>query len=421
MIRLLVIADDLTGASETGAQFAEMGLVAEVSIDAERIAGPPADDVDICVVDTESRHISPERAELRVERLVRATRRDGIGRFYKKMDSTLRGNIGAELEALMRAAGARRLPFVPAYPAAGRSTRDGRQYVHGQPLAETEFARDPLAPVESSSIPDIIARQSSVRASVIGTNELDTLFEPTQPDECICVFDAETDDDLDRIAACLEKHDLLRCCAGAAGFAERVARRLAPTTRRSAPVATSGPVLFVNGSLQETALRQVRRGLEAGIESAQLEPEVVFSHDPHAAGSALIDSAYAQLQAGRDMLICTAVDPRDQERYLRRAQQHGVDDHCAAVAEALAAIAAAIARRWDGLGAITAFGGDTAVVLLRALGLTTLRPRRELWPGVIECASRLGGRDMAFITKSGGLGPEDLVPRLSRMYAGRES
>jgi uncharacterized protein YgbK (DUF1537 family) len=79
------------------------------------------------------------------------------------------------------------------------------------------------------------------------------------------------------------------------------------------------------------------------------------------------------------------------------------------------ALAAAGAFRAASPGALALFGGETALAVLRELGVAALRPRTELWPGVIESAAAGG---LTVITKSGGFGPEDVFERLGRLYRG---
>jgi len=419
MVQLTVIADDLTGACETGAQFAAAGLEAVVSVHADGPLDAPPDDAGVWVVDTESRHLAPDRAVRCVAAAVERGRQLGAGWFYKKVDSTLRGNVGAELEALMRASRARVLPFIPAYPAAGRTTRGGVQYVEGKPLDRTFFADDPLSPVESSSIPRLIARQSSLSVLVVTA---DRLPDAGGSEPCIWAFDAATEEDLDGIADALEECDLLRCCAGAAGFAGRIAARLARGGRRVAAVHRRGPVLLVNGSLHERSLAQVRHAPKGTVESRRLGPGALFAGDgcPGDARN-VVESASAALRGGRDVLLYTIVEGKERAVYERCAAEHGAEEPPRAVAGALGALTAAVVGAVDGLGAVAVFGGETAVAVLRALGCGSVRPRRQLWPGVIECILSPPRRRLGFITKCGGFGPDDLVERLCRIYSGEGS
>lgn len=113
----------------------------------------------VWVIDTESRHVPPTAAARRVRKAVRALKDWGATFFYKKIDSTLRGPVGAELRAFLKATGpGRPAVVVPAHPRLGRTTRRGVHYVHGVPLRRTAAGRDPRAPVRSSRVDALLVR-----------------------------------------------------------------------------------------------------------------------------------------------------------------------------------------------------------------------------------------------------------------------
>ena len=103
MASLLMIADDFTGALDTGVQFAASGVQTRVIVGGDVDLAARGEDVQVLVIDAETRHLPPERAYAVVEKLVRQAEALGVQYIYKKTDSALRGNIGAELTALLRA------------------------------------------------------------------------------------------------------------------------------------------------------------------------------------------------------------------------------------------------------------------------------------------------------------------------------
>ena len=164
-MRLVVLSDDFTGALDTGVQFAGTGVETVVTTLHADGSLPAAQRCTVLVVDTESRHLTAEAAGARVRDTVLRIRH-GIGvdaqaelpgdpriLWYKKTDSLLRGNIGSELAALMDAAGGGELAFVPAFPATGRTTTGGVQYLDGVPIDRTPFAPDQLNPIRSARVP----------------------------------------------------------------------------------------------------------------------------------------------------------------------------------------------------------------------------------------------------------------------------
>ena len=153
MPALLALADDLTGALEVGAKFAGRGIPSLVTISSRSHSGHPVE-----VVDLESRHLSPQASAAAVSALAATA----AGIVYLKTDSTLRGNIAADLRALAHARPESSIAYVPAYPALGRTVKDGRLHVYGVPVHLTAFAADPLNPITGSSIRTWSARSRGV-------------------------------------------------------------------------------------------------------------------------------------------------------------------------------------------------------------------------------------------------------------------
>lgn len=225
-MKVLALADDATGALEVGAL-----LDAVVFLD----RGPGEGDVPSgrCVIDTESRHLRPADA---ADKILNRTRGWNPDLIYKKTDSTLRGNISAELAALSRVYPERQVIFLPAYPAMGRTVVRGELLVHDVPVHLTDFAADPLDPVQESRVT--------------------ALFDP---DDRVSIIDALTDDDMaEAIKAAFQLQPFPILCGPAS-----VARLIRPycSIQRTLKIglALSPRCLIVNGSLHPLAKEQVRR------------------------------------------------------------------------------------------------------------------------------------------------------------------
>ena len=169
---IVAIADDLTGALEVGSQFARFGIASCVTTEREIPSRP---DVPVLVIDTETRHLPAAEAAAIVRHVVSAAARFHPWLVYKKTDSTLRGNIAAEFRALLEVLPERRLIYAPAYPEMGRTVRGGRLFVHGIEVHQSAFANDPLNPVRTADIAEIlngitaIVRDGEVAEDVMAT------------------------------------------------------------------------------------------------------------------------------------------------------------------------------------------------------------------------------------------------------------
>src|SRR5215204_1419789 len=155
-MHVAIIADDLTGAADTGVQFVRAGYRTAVFFRATEVI---ADDLDAVAFDTDSRTMPAGFAAKRVLDAAHSVR--GARIVCKKLDSTLRGNVAAELAAVSGVLHPDCVIVAPAFPAAGRTTVDGTQLANGVPVDETEMRNDPSTPVREAHIPTLLAEAFS--------------------------------------------------------------------------------------------------------------------------------------------------------------------------------------------------------------------------------------------------------------------
>jgi len=226
---IFVTADDLTGALEVGAKFAARGLCARVTCD----TGTAEALTPVFVVDTETRHRPATGAASVVRSVAERMRLHAPRLVYQKTDSTLRGNIAAELQALSEVFPDREVLYVPAYPAMGRTVQNGCLLVHGVPVHRTAFANDPLNPIRDSNISAVLR---GVPARII---------------------DGETDEDIRAAARRIAYSGQPLIVAGPAAIAGALAECL-PWHRASTPALPAVKrCLVINGSMNPASARQI--------------------------------------------------------------------------------------------------------------------------------------------------------------------
>ncbi|WP_161524818.1 four-carbon acid sugar kinase family protein [Alteribacter lacisalsi] len=166
-MKIGVIADDLTGANATGVKLVHQDIKTTTIM---RNSPPPSnEDTKALCIDTDSRYCKKSEAAIRVKEAAQTLRNWGVDLIAKRIDSTIRGNIGKELDTLLEEMGEKSAVIVcPAYPDSGRTVVDGRLFVHRVPLEETDVAKDPVFPLLSSQVQQII--RTSHRESVIDLN-----------------------------------------------------------------------------------------------------------------------------------------------------------------------------------------------------------------------------------------------------------
>lgn len=210
MVQVLVIADDLTGANATGVQLTKHQLKVHSLIDIS--SRDKIQNCDCIVYATNSRAAPSDVAYDAVYNSVGMLKSSKVRLYSKRIDSTLRGNIGKEtdamLDALLRDKMDAMALVVPCFPDAGRVNINGCLYVNGVPLHKTEAAADPKNPIDTNVVADIFAKQSNRKISAIYKEELakgsaylaDLIQQKKQEGVRILIFDAEFLADLALIA-----------------------------------------------------------------------------------------------------------------------------------------------------------------------------------------------------------------------------
>jgi D-threonate/D-erythronate kinase len=423
MAQMLVIADDLTGAADCGVACAAYGLRTLV------VVGESGDgtDAEALSIDADTRRLAPGEAAEETARLVRRFLVDGETcdrdtLLYKKLDSTMRGNVGAELAALLEARRAladadERIVAVlaPAFPATGRTTIDGRQLVNGKTLeefgagqVERAFGRSDLAAT---------MQEAGLRPALLGlkvvrgdAGSLRETMKAAAQEADVLVCDAETDADLRGIAEASMGLGRGTVWAGSAGLARHLPRAAglaaAAANEQKRPRA-EGPVLFVVGS-GSAVVREQMEVLASRSDTIVLKiPVEVLLAGAHAAEwekyRLALDEA---LRTGRDAAIFP--DPE-----VRVESTQGP-----MLTSALAALAKPFADR---VGALVATGGETARAVFDGWGVKRLRLIGEVEAG-LPCAVTSGwSRALPVLTKAGGFGGAETLLHCLSFLRGRES
>ncbi len=270
MLELFVTADDRTGAFECG------GIIA--GEDYPVPTGPTATGEDTIVIDMNTRQVSAQQA-YDCMREVQQTK----ARFRThKMDAGLRGNWPHEVRALVDLG--YKVAIVPGFPDAGRRCRDGVVYIHGKPVLESPFGKDPLtAPV--SSRPDEVLKHAGCE----------------HPD--IVIWDADTNEQLEAAAIrCREEGWIMVGPAGAIGaYADAVLpERIKPSLQ------IEPPVTIICGSLNATSREQLANLGERHDVTviASDEPQgAITAAEAQACAADLAESAHEQLKSAATLIV----------------------------------------------------------------------------------------------------------------------
>jgi uncharacterized protein YgbK (DUF1537 family) len=412
MTKLLVAADDFTGALDTGVQLAKHGIPTLVAIYDYLDYNMLDDEIHVLVVDTESRHISSGEAEERVYEAAVKAKAAGFEYFYKKTDSTLRGNIGSELKALLDASGATCLVFIPAFPQAGRTTLNGIQYVYGVPVHKTAFAFDSQNPVKDSFIPDIVRAQSDTDIEVVTADNIEKLCERQFQSGTFLVLDSQTEEDLKKIAVVLGKSELTSTMAGCAGFAGFLPEIAGIKITKPEKVDFGHGVLAVCGSINEVSLEQMKYAEGCGYPVITLDTEAILNtgYFETESGKRLIEKIVSRLDTFGRLVLRTAGSREEADRCICLAAAYNIpaDRLYSTIASNVGQLVKRVLDKTS-TGTLVVFGGDTAMGIMNALGCRVLMPKDEIMPGV--AVSEIPGfKDkMKLVSKAGGFGSREAM------------
>jgi uncharacterized protein YgbK (DUF1537 family) len=426
---LLVLADDLTGALDTGVQFAKGGIPTRVYPSPPGETGSAGEEPEALVINTNTRHHSSGESRRIIREL--AYRYRHIRHLYKKTDSTLRGHIGAELEALMEGADIRRLPFIPAYPDLERTTRGGRQLLRGIPVDQTEMAADALNPVSSSFIPDIIRKESELPVRLIPRVPPN----PKPPDpgpenrRDILVFDCSSRGEMGEIAGYLKERKLLRGSAGCAGFAEALMEVLPFSKIRKIPpeagIPPKTPVLVLSGSRHPLSVAQVQAALAGGITGLPVPGEKMVREGWFSSpeGEALIHRCAEVLRKEGTALLGTRAamgSGREDAEGEKALPGRGAAGEHENVAACLGRLVREIRERAGPLRLVI-FGGDTLLGVMDALEFEYIIPMEEIRSGIVLARGEGPGGKALIVTKSGAFGDPAAIETIRDFLRSRET
>lgn len=451
MPRLRVIADDLTGACDVGAALVPWpGGVAVVPFEG-RDGGVAA----VGVRNTQSRTLTRDAAVARVAAALADVEPGFDGILLKKIDTGLRGHLGAELDAAMDAVGAAEAFVLPAIPEVGRTTERGHQLIEGVPVHETAFGRDPQNPVTDSEVAAVIASTSRRRAAAIHLDAvrgegLGAAVDAARAQGAsVLVCDACTGDDLARAVRVLLRRPRPLVLAGSIGLAAALRDALVaaeegvqPGGRGELPLARGLPPTAREAHAPVRDVPNADSGGRGARRDARVPPAAIQdgAFPPDAAGTLIVlGSAHprahtllARAERSGLLTVIEVADEADAPRAARAAVALLADGRRAALVVPTRPLAsdAVLSSLRSAAGAVldvhrprglVMVGGETAFVVLDALGHPTLHVDGRLGPLTVR--ARLGdGRHagMAVVTKGGSSGDDDLLERIVASLDGNE-
>jgi uncharacterized protein YgbK (DUF1537 family) len=364
----VVITDDLTGACDAGVVFAKAGLRTRLAL-----RPPPPDDAEVYVVSTNSRRLPADEAFRLVITAASGLPLHRARIVFKKIDSTLRGNVVAECEAVRRAAGLDMIVVAPSLPSHGRVLREGHlhadDFTASTVLNAVALLRNQGADVELIRPKDLAARIDTAQSAVF----------------LLC--DAESEDDIAIIARSIHSSRKRILWAGSSGLAAHAAAQLAvdilaaPRTAEPLVHANKSSILFFIGSTHAVTAHQVQVLRQT------------YSCDTR-------DLGREERLPPKEIHLIVTMDIQNHPGALLRRFLEAVPSHR--------------------FGGIFITGGDTASLLCDIAGAQQILLAGEVQRGVVHGVIRGGLFDgLPVAMKSGGFGTEDCLVQVVDRLAGQ--
>lgn len=411
-----IVADDLTGANDTALQFFMKGSNTEIILDINSLNENHLN-VETWALCNETRNIDPENAGRIVFEATRVLKEKfGIEYFYKKIDSTLRGNIPVEILAMLEATGYDAAIVAPAFVQEGRITIGGYQLLKGIPIERTDAARDPKAPIYESYIPDILKRGLSENAQeLVASIEMKTIAKGAGPialklnelisaGKKLIVMDAVSTVDFEQIVLAMQKSSYNILPAGSAGLAHALGSvwlgEIKSPVQKQIP---NLPKLILSGSATSlTALQMQKLEMDTDIKNTYFVPlhldDVLKAPD-----EALIERIVSNLVKDNIVAVhvCNLEEELSNESEKNRLIDEGItkEDLATRLTDYLAKLANAVKQRAQFI--LITIGGETSYRCSKAINCEYLQVVDSILPSIPLC---MDSNAQLIVTKSGNLG-----------------
>lgn len=397
------MADDFTGALDTGVQFSNYGVHTVVTSDLEFEFGETTEQIEVLVFNTETRYLKKSEAYEVIKRIALKAKDANIQYIFKKVDSALRGNVASELRALSDVFEDVTIPFVPAYPEQNRFSYEGILHIDSIPVSESVFGKDPYEPVTESHIPSLLLKEADLKTYVTKK------YISPPNEERILLIESHSDEEMLSQGKELFRNGALNVTVGCAGFAKALATiiyKKRATTQNDINL----PLLVVCGSVNPVTKKQIAFAEVNGFERISLTMEQLWDKQ-------YWDTVNGQkninqyLQIEQPFMFETYGNVSTDKVNLLPDQRNELRFR---IGQSLGYLVKNLMS--NSVNKTLLFtGGDTLYQSMKVLEITEIKPLRELFPGIVLGSIDFQGEKHYIITKSGGLGTEDLFIQLKEL------
>lgn len=420
---IYVIADDLTGANDTGVQFAKKGYNTMVSILDKQSTIIIPNNLDVFVMDTETRELEDKTVRKILRNILKKININKKDIVYKKVDSTLRGNMGVEIEEIIMIFNRDICIFSPSYPSYQRITVGGHLIVDQKPLELSEYSCYNSTQIENSSIPFLLERQTDFPVAQIDLKDvakgqktiLLKINELYQKGNKIIVIDSTNEEHLKDIFASGLKFDGQVLFSGSAGLANHFPNIYNKNEDLKINIENNkGPVMVVAGSrssIMEVQINYLKNRLN--FTELKIDLEQIFSNKDK-----ILDNyttvCIEAIKGNRDLVIHTDAIYNEEKSLNKKVMLKynlGFRELEVEIKNFFGELTSKIIKNSHVRNLILT-GGDVALGVCKELNIYNLNILDELLPGVPLAIANYKNYSLNIITKAGGFGKKDTLYNL---------
>ncbi|NJD04278.1 MAG: hypothetical protein FIA99_17165 [Ruminiclostridium sp.] len=424
MEKLIIIADDLTGACDTGSYICDYISSVSVHVDSANPNIKVGQTDKVQVYNTYTRTIGAEQAYKKVYLLGQQVNALESKVVVKKIDTAYRGHAAIELNALMDSLKIGVCFVINAIPSINRITVGGFQIIDGRLLEQTDFVWDPVNPAKGSFIPDILQPLSKRRIGIITLQDIRKgniaghVNEHLQKNNEIIIFDSATDEDISNILEALYDRYTYALWAGSLGLIQHLSKKFFGNNEAVYDINGTKKKFYSNkGSSDKKAVIftasihfETKRQIEYADEMGKVSViNIKIKNIPER------NCLYADMEKSIDCIIAAlkktnvAVIPDIDE-----------DIQLKDIDKEILGIISTIARKVcmnEEAGNIVLIGGDTAYSILNALEASVIevtgRIEQAMAYGLISDGKSAGKH---FSIKGGSVGNKDALLKMLDIY-----
>ena len=414
MQKYIVIADDLTGSNATCSLFKKIGLRAASIL---KLQGDINYDVDVISYSTASRGLDKEEAYKKVSEAIKILKNKDVLVYNKRIDSTLRGNIGTEINAMLDNLEDDRIAVViPSYPDSGRIVVNKAMLVNGVLLENSDAGKDPKTPIKTSCVESLIQKGIKYSSTYF------TLSDIAQPIEEIAkkmqkaiknsrvlIFDAVNNEDIIKISKAIIHSDINIITVDPGPFTLYYSKELQKKNH------LEKKILMVIGSVTATTKKQIEYILqEEDIFLVKMKVEDFFEKETCLKEIERVISYIKKGIASYDLFLVTTSPIGDEKKAdLQKLAENlntTVEEISKIIANTLTETVVKILKETEKFEGVYSSGGDITIALLEKLKAIGVEIREEVIP--LAAYGRLIGGDfpnLKLVSKGGMVGDEKTI------------